>query len=82
MNIAPRNLARTDAPRTPDSRGLHFYHSDPSLKAMLGLYIGQEERFNLEPYLDELGTRVGAELDDLAREADKTPQRLEPRRVA
>jgi len=79
MNIAPRNLARTDAPRTPDSRGLHFYHSDPSLKAMLGLYIGQEERFNLEPYLDELGTRVGAELDDLAREADKTPPRLEVR---
>lgn len=79
MNIATRNLAAGDQPRTPDSRGLHFYHSDPSLKAMLGLYIGQEERFNLEPHLDELGTLVGGPLDDLAREADRTPPRLEVR---
>lgn len=79
MNIAPRNLDGRDTPRTPDSRGLHFYHSDPSLKAMLGLYIGQEERFNLEPYLDELGALVGGTLDDLAREADRNPPRLDVR---
>jgi acyl-CoA dehydrogenase len=79
MNLATRNLAAGDSPRTPDSRGLHFYHSDPSLKAMLGLYIGQEERFNLEPHLDELGALVGGPLDDLAREADRTPPRLEVR---
>lgn len=79
MNQLPRNIASADATSTPDSRGLHFYHSDPSLKAMLGLYIGQEERFNLEPHLDALGALVGGPLDDLAREADKSPPRLEVR---
>ncbi|RTL73292.1 MAG: DNA alkylation response protein [Hyphomicrobiales bacterium] len=79
MNLAARNTARADATRTPDSRGLDFYNSDPSLKAMLGLYIGQEERFHLEPHLQELGRLVGGPLDDLAREADRAPPRLELR---
>ncbi|MDX2202774.1 MAG: acyl-CoA dehydrogenase family protein [Hyphomicrobiaceae bacterium] len=79
MNISARNLTRADLTRTPDSRGLDFYNSDPSLKAMLGLYIGQEERFHLEPSLQELGRLVGGPLDDLAREADRNPPRLEMR---
>ncbi len=79
MNLPARNLTPAEAHRTPDSRGLDFYHSDPSLKAMLGLYIGQEERFHLEPHLEELGWLVGGPLDDLARDADRNPPRLEVR---
>ena len=62
-----------------DSRGLDFYGSDPSLQGMLKLYLAPAERAHLEPHLERLGRRVGARLDDLAREADKMPPRLEPR---
>lgn len=81
MNHQPRNLSPVlaDQTRTPDSRGLDFYHSDPSLQAMLGLYLPEDERRLLEPHLAQLGALVGGELDDLARDADKTPPRLEPR---
>jgi alkylation response protein AidB-like acyl-CoA dehydrogenase len=33
----------------------------------------------MEPYFERLGALIGGRLDDLAREADKTPPRLEPR---
>jgi acyl-CoA dehydrogenase len=62
-----------------DSRGLDFYGSDPSLKGMLEIYLAPAERAHLEPHLNRLGRLVGARLDDLAREADKVPPRLEPR---
>src|SRR5262249_9137041 len=67
----------TGAPE--DSRGLDFYGSDPSLKGMLGIFLSPAERAHLEPHLRHLGRLVGARLDDLAREADKMPPRLEPR---
>jgi alkylation response protein AidB-like acyl-CoA dehydrogenase len=78
MNVRPRKLQRANL-QSPDSRGLDFYHSDRSLKALLGLYLPAAERAHLEPHLQRLGRLVGDRLDDLARDADKTPPRLEPR---
>jgi acyl-CoA dehydrogenase len=78
MNLAARKSSRTTS-ASPDSRGLDFYGSDPSLKGMLQIYLAPAERAHLEPHLERLGRLVGAELDDLAREADKMPPRLEPR---
>ncbi len=79
MNIEPRNLASVQTSPSPESRGLDFYHSDRSLKALLGLYLPQAELAHMAPYFERLGGLIGGQLDDLAREADKTPPRLEPR---
>jgi alkylation response protein AidB-like acyl-CoA dehydrogenase len=79
MNVQPRNLASVQASPSPDSRGLDFYRSDRSLKALLGLYLPEAELAHLQLYLERLGGLVGGALDDLAREADKMPPRLEPR---
>ena len=82
MNHQPRNLAAnpaSNATASPDSRGLDFYNSDASLKALLGLYLPAAELAHLAPHLTRLGGLVGDRLDDLAREADKTPPRLEMR---
>jgi alkylation response protein AidB-like acyl-CoA dehydrogenase len=78
MNVAPRNIEASASP-SPESRGLDFYHSDRSLKALLELYLAPEELRHMEPHFERLGRLVGGRLDDLAREADKTPPRLEPR---
>jgi alkylation response protein AidB-like acyl-CoA dehydrogenase len=78
MNLAPRNIDARTAP-SPESRGLDFYHSDRSLKALLGLYLPGPELRHMTPYFERLGRLVGGRLDDLAREADKAPPRLEPR---
>jgi alkylation response protein AidB-like acyl-CoA dehydrogenase len=47
--------------------------------ALLGLYLPQAELRHMEPHFQRLGRLVGGRLDDLAREADKMPPRLEPR---
>jgi alkylation response protein AidB-like acyl-CoA dehydrogenase len=78
MNLAARKSSSATS-ASPDSRGLDFYGSDPSLKGMLQIYLSPAERAHLEPHLQRLGRLVGAELDDLAGEADKMPPRLEPR---
>jgi alkylation response protein AidB-like acyl-CoA dehydrogenase len=62
-----------------DARAIDFYNSDLSLKALLAHYLADEERRHLEPHLTRLGRLVGGRLDDLAREADLTPPRLEVR---
>src|SRR5262245_31804633 len=69
----------SDTDPSPESRGLDFYHSDRSLKALLGLYLPRPELAHMQPYFERLGRLVGGRLDRLAREADKTPPRLEPR---
>jgi acyl-CoA dehydrogenase len=82
MNVQLRNIARdidAKANPSPDSRGLDFYRSDRSLTALLGLYLPEAELRHMQPYFERLGGLVGGALDDLAREADKTPPRLEPR---
>ena len=78
MNVEARKSSST-ASASPDSRGLDFYGSDPSLKGMLQIYLSAAERMHMEPHLQRLGRLVGGRLDDLAREADKMPPRLEPR---
>jgi alkylation response protein AidB-like acyl-CoA dehydrogenase len=78
MNLQPRNLVPAASP-SPESRGLDFYASDRSLRALLGLYLPPRELAHIEPHLTKLGRLVGDRLDDLAREADRTPPRLEPR---
>jgi acyl-CoA dehydrogenase len=77
MTLEPRKSAAVSA--SPETRGLDFYASDPSLKGMLQIYLAAAERQHLEPQLARLGRLVGGRLDDLAREADKAPPRLEPR---
>ena len=82
MNEQPRNLglaALAQPLAQPESRGLDFYRSDRSLAALLGLYLPAPELAHMQPYFVRLGRLVGGELDDLARDADKTPPRLEPR---
>jgi acyl-CoA dehydrogenase len=78
MDVQPHNLDAVGSP-SPESRGLDFYHSDRSLKALLGLYLPPAEFRHMEPCFERLGRLVGGPLDDLAREADRTPPRLEPR---
>ncbi|HWB45068.1 MAG TPA: acyl-CoA dehydrogenase family protein [Hyphomicrobiaceae bacterium] len=78
MNELPRNLSSTQS-ASPESRGLDFFRSDRSLTALLGLYVPADELAHLTPHLERLGRLVGGRLDDLAREADRTPPRLEPR---
>jgi alkylation response protein AidB-like acyl-CoA dehydrogenase len=78
MNIAHRNIDASASP-SPESHGLDFYHSDRSLKALLSLYLSPAELRHMEPHFERLGRLVGGRLDDLAREADKMPPRLEPR---
>jgi acyl-CoA dehydrogenase len=78
MNVEARKSSST-ASASPDSRGLDFYGSDPSLKGMLEIYLSAAERAHIEPHLQRLGRLVGGRLDDLAGEADKMPPRLEPR---
>jgi alkylation response protein AidB-like acyl-CoA dehydrogenase len=78
MNVEPRNIDASASP-SPESRGLDFYHSDRSLQALLGLYLAPGEFTHMQPHFERLGRLVGGRLDDLAREADKTPPRLEPR---
>jgi alkylation response protein AidB-like acyl-CoA dehydrogenase len=82
MNEQPRNLglaALAQPLAQPESRGLDFYQSDRSLAALLGLYLPAPELAHMLPHFERLGRLVGGELDDLARDADKTPPRLEPR---
>jgi acyl-CoA dehydrogenase len=78
MNIEARKSSCSTG-ASVDSRGLDFYGSDPSLRGMLQIYLSAAERAHLEPHLRHLGRLVGDRLDDLAREADKMPPRLEPR---
>ena len=78
MNLQPRDLIPA-ASASSESRGLDFFGSDRSLKSLLGLYLSGPELAHIAPHLARLGRLVGDRLDDLAREADKTPPRLEPR---
>jgi acyl-CoA dehydrogenase len=78
MSIASRKSPCTASP-SPPLGGLDFYTCDPSLKGMLSIYLCASERQHLEPHLERLARLVGGRLDDLAREADRMPPRLEPR---
>ena len=78
MNVEPRKSGSTVSP-SPESTGLDFYASDPSLKGLLEIYVSAAEREHMAQHFGRLGRLVGGRLDALAREADRMPPRLEPR---
>ena len=78
MNEVTRVAAGTRVPQ-PDTRELNFYQADASLRALLSLYMDKDELAHIEPQLNRLGGMVGAELDDLAHDADKNPPALKAR---
>jgi alkylation response protein AidB-like acyl-CoA dehydrogenase len=69
------------APRTdvPDSRGMNLFEEDPSLDALLKVYMSPPLHAHLRPILNDLGARAGDELDRLAASADKHPPELRQR---
>jgi alkylation response protein AidB-like acyl-CoA dehydrogenase len=63
----------------PDTRALNFYTSDPYLRFLLRRRLSAEELALAEPRLRALGARIGAELEDLAAEADRQTPTLNVR---
>lgn len=63
----------------PETRDLNFFRADASLRALLKLYLPDEERAHMEPVFARLGGLVGDELDMLARDADRNPPVLRAR---
>lgn len=57
----------------PDSRGLNLFTADPSYRGLLGLHLEPALCAHLLPHFERLGAMAGAELDELALEADKNP---------
>lgn len=63
----------------PDSYGIDRFADDRSLADLLPLYVEDELLAHLRPVLEDLGPRLGGELDDLAHAADTNPPVLEHR---
>lgn len=78
MNKITRVSASERQPQ-PETRELNFYDADPSLRALLSLYMSEDELAHMTPHFARLGDMVGAELDDLAQDADLNPPVLKPR---
>jgi acyl-CoA dehydrogenase len=57
----------------PDSRGLNLFEADPSYRGLLELYLEPKLCAHLLPHFTQLGAMAGAELDELALAADKSP---------
>jgi alkylation response protein AidB-like acyl-CoA dehydrogenase len=65
----------------PDSRGLNLFAADPSYAALLDLHLGTKLGKHLLPHFTRLGAMAGAELDELALEADKNAPVLQEQRI-
>ena len=63
----------------PDSRGINFFDSDPSLGPLLNLYLGETGYNAIKADLVALGQRASDELDTWALSADKHPPELSMR---
>lgn len=63
----------------PDSHGVNRFADDPQFNALLGVYLGDALHKHVLPILDDLGSRVGGVLDDLAHAADQNPPSLSHR---
>ncbi len=55
----------------PDCHGENFFDIDRSLKDLLTLYLSDDLRTHLWPFLQEFGALVGDEIDTLSRTADR-----------
>jgi acyl-CoA dehydrogenase len=74
MPASPRPARSPEG--VPDSRGLNLFDADPSYRGLLELHLGDRLYSHLEPQFVELGRLAGAELDELALEADRAPPSL------
>lgn len=66
----------------PDSRGLNLFEADPGYRGLLDLHLGSDLAAHLQPHFTRLGALAGAELDELAIEADRNPPVLTGQRIA
>ena len=66
---AAQHAARAEG--VPDSRGLNLFDADPSYRGLLELHLDAKLCAHLLPHFTQLGAMAGAELDELALEADK-----------
>jgi acyl-CoA dehydrogenase len=65
----------------PESRGLNLFEADPSFRALLELHLEPKLSAHLLPHFTRLGAMAGAELDELALEADRNPPVLNGQQV-
>jgi alkylation response protein AidB-like acyl-CoA dehydrogenase len=79
MSTAPRPARSPEG--VPDSRGLNLFDADPSYRSLLELHLGPELFAHLHPSFVELGRLAGADLDELALEADRNPPVLHDREI-
>lgn len=63
----------------PDSYGIDRFADDSSLRSLLPLYLDDDLHQHLMPVFEDLGPRLGGELDSLAADADKNPPVLHQR---
>lgn len=77
--IRPNMPAPVGAEAIPDSHGLNLYRADPTLAALLPLYLPPELNAHLAPHLDRLGALAGGRLAELAATADANPPVLHHR---
>ena len=70
--------AETSHP-VPDAHGTNLFDADPTLAALLPLYLAPPLLQHLLPQLRRLGGLAGGVLDTLAHSADKHPPELEHR---
>ena len=72
-------VVRAGADAVPDSAGINLWRADPTLDALLGLYLPPALHAHLAPHLDRLGALAGGELAELAASADHNGPVLEHR---
>ena len=63
----------------PDTAGWNFYAADRGLQDLLALYLADDLREHLEPYLSKLGDLAAGRLDSAAHLADRHPPVLHHR---
>ncbi|MBC3191032.1 acyl-CoA dehydrogenase family protein [Pseudonocardia sp. C8] len=68
----------TTTPYRSEGTLVNYADRDPALKPMLDRVLSTEDRNRLEPLLDAMGTAAPAEVDPLARTADRHPPRHVP----
>ena len=63
----------------PDSFGIDRFADDRSLRSLLPLYVDADLLAHVQPVLEDLGPRLGGEMDEWAHQADVNPPVLHHR---
>lgn len=63
----------------PDTTGWNFFEADRGLQDLLSLYLPEDMRLHIEPYLSRLGELCAGRLDRAAHLADRHPPVLHHR---